>query len=49
MVGSPQAYPGQWIEEAGYFWFFNPANVEMIVKVLDDWGLGIDSGCSRRV
>ena len=34
------AHPVQLTEEAGYFWFFNPANVEMIVKVLDACGPG---------
>ena len=30
-VGMPQELTG----DTGYFWFFNPANVELVVKVLD--------------
>jgi ELWxxDGT repeat protein len=32
-TGTGGAIPGT--DQSGYFWFFNPANVEMVVKVLD--------------
>ncbi|HEX2253286.1 MAG TPA: fibronectin type III domain-containing protein [Thermoanaerobaculia bacterium] len=31
--GDGQAVPGT--DQTGYFWFFNPANIELVVKVLD--------------
>jgi hypothetical protein len=34
-TGSGQAQAVQLTGDTGYFWFFNPANVELVVKVLD--------------
>lgn len=32
---SGQAHAVQLVEDSGYFWFFNPNNIEVVVKVLD--------------
>jgi hypothetical protein len=31
--------PVQLTSESGYFWFFNPANIEVVIKVLNGCGL----------
>jgi len=31
--GNGKAVPGT--DQTGYFWFFDPANIELVVKVLD--------------
>ncbi|MEM7480045.1 MAG: choice-of-anchor Q domain-containing protein [Acidobacteriota bacterium] len=36
------ARAASWTDDTGYFWFFDPANVEVIVKVLDGCSAGID-------
>ncbi len=33
--GSGNVLPGTTLDDSGFFWFFDPANVELIVKVLD--------------
>lgn len=32
-------FPVQLTSESGYFWFFNPANIEVVIKVLNGCGL----------
>ncbi len=38
-AGSGQGFATPLTDDSGYFWFFDPANVEMTVKVLDGCGL----------
>lgn len=40
--GSGQAQPVTLTSDSGYFWFFEPTNVEILVKVLDGTGV---NGC----
>ena len=34
--------------DSGYFWFFNSANIEVVIKVLGGCGINEPTGCSRR-
>jgi len=37
--GSGMGFSGDLTDDTGYFWFFDPDNVEMVIKVLDACGL----------
>jgi hypothetical protein len=37
--GETDAHAETLTDDAGYFWFFNPANIEVVIKVLSGCGL----------